>query len=218
MLQQMPKILNLKQLLQKRYTYLENMPEKFKNSFGELTNNFNMIIWGDSGNGKTNLVMQITNLLILNGDVLYVSLEEGHESTMQLTAMRQLEQLNQSNHKIRFSDYEMDLEELRKTLSKRQSARFVIIDSIQYLNISYEDYKNLKSDFPNKSFLFISHQKGKIPDGSTSNKVRYDVPIKVRVEGYVAFVTSRYGGNKPFVIWEEGAKKYWGKKFKKTIQ
>jgi hypothetical protein len=31
-------------------------------------------------------------------------------------------------------------------------------------------------------------------------------------------VVSRFGGNNPFVIWEEGAKRYWGKKFRKLIE
>ena len=48
--------------------------------------------------------------------------------------------------------------------------------------------------------------------------VEVDVDIKVRVEGFVAFVRSRYGGNKPFVIWEEGAKKYWGRKYRFIIK
>ena len=33
----------------------------------------------------------------------------------------------------------------------------------------------------------------------------------------MAFVRSRYGGNKPFVIWEEGARKYWGEKYEKEV-
>jgi hypothetical protein len=36
--------------------------------------------------------------------------------------------------------------------------------------------------------------------------------------GFIAYVESRYGGGKPFLIWEEGAKKYWRKKYKDVIE
>lgn len=37
------------------------------------------------------------------------------------------------------------------------------------------------------------------------------------MKGYVAFVVSRYGGNKPYVIWEDGAKKFWGDKYNEVV-
>jgi hypothetical protein len=148
--------------------------------------------------------------------VLYVGLEEGTESTMQLTALRHLNEQSH-NGKIVFADHEMTYDELMKRLAKKKSARFIVIDSIQYFNISYEQYKAMKERFKRKSFIFISHAKGKNPDGRTADKIRYDAGIKIRVEGYVGFVISRYGGNNPYVIWEEGAKKYWGKEYRKII-
>ena len=40
--------------------------------------------------------------------------------------------------------------------------------------------------------------------------------IKILVEGFVAIVkVSRYGSKKNMVIWEDGAKEYWGKEYKK---
>jgi predicted ATP-dependent serine protease len=42
-----------------------------------------MTIWGQSGQGKSNLVMDFIKALMLHGKVLYVSLEEGFGLTMQ---------------------------------------------------------------------------------------------------------------------------------------
>jgi len=212
----MARVLGLKQLLQRTYHFLEHLPVEFTHSFGRLTDNFIMIIWGQSGNGKSNLIMQLLRTLMLHGNVMYVGLEEGFENTMQMTALRHL---NEESHtgKIVFADHEMTYAELMIRLVKKKSPRFIIIDSLQYWNINYEQYKALKERFKKKSFVFISHANGKNPEGATAQKIRYDAPIKVRVEGCVAFVISRYGGNNPYVIWEEGAKKYWGSQFRKIV-
>jgi hypothetical protein len=212
----MAKVLGLKQLLQRTYDFLVGLPPEITHSFGKLTSNFLMIIWGQSGNGKSNLIMQLVRVFMNYGNVLYVGLEEGFESTMQMNALRHLSEESHSG-KILFADHEMTYEELIKRLKRKKSPRFIVIDSIQYWNIDYEDYKKLKEMFPRKSFLFISHAEGKEPKGATAKSIRYDVPIKVHVAGYVAFVTSRYGGNKPYVIWEEGAKKFYGKTFNKVV-
>jgi hypothetical protein len=213
----MAKVLGLKQLLQKKHAFLDNLPDDIVYSFGRLTSNFIMIVWGQSGNGKSNFLMQFLKAILPHGKVLYVALEEGFEATTQMTAMRQLTEEEHSG-KIEFADHEMNYLELVNKLSKKKSPRFIVIDSIQYWNISYEMYKALKEKFKKKSFIFISHAKGKIPDGNTADKIRYDAGIKVHIEGFVAKVVSRYGGNNPYLIWEEGAKRYHGKNYRKVIK
>lgn len=215
----MPKILSLKQLLKKKYKTLEDVPEWFVECFGELVYNFIMIIWGESANGKSNFMMQFLKALLKNGKVLYVGLEEGAALTMQLKAEKYFDKDVHSG-KIRFADHHLTYQEIFPELKKKGSARFVVVDSIQYWNISYEDYKALKKAFPAKSFIFISHAKGKTPDGSTANKVRYDADLKIHVAGFVAFIQSRYkeGAPKNYVIWEQGARSHWGKKYKTVVE
>jgi len=43
----------------------------------------------------------------------------------------------------------------------------------------------------------------------------YDAQIKVFIKGKIAFVKSRYEGKRNYVIWEEGAKAFWGKQYKR---
>ncbi len=212
----MAKVIGYKQLQQKIFRFLENLPVKISLSFGKLTDNFIMIIWGHSGNGKSNFVLELLATLMNYGNILYVSLEEGTEFTMVEKSFRQLNESN-PNGKIMFADHEMTYEELMIRLAKKKSPRFVVIDSIQYFNINYDQYKEMKKRFKKKSFIFISHAKGKNPDGRTADKIRYDAGVKVRLEGYVAFPISRYGGNVPFIIWEEGAKKHWDTKMYRKI-
>jgi hypothetical protein len=42
------KVIGLKQLRQKRYDFLENLPQDFIDSFGQLVSNFSMTVWGHS--------------------------------------------------------------------------------------------------------------------------------------------------------------------------
>jgi hypothetical protein len=216
----MARVTGLRQMFEKKFTFLEGLSEKMKASFGRLSKSFIMTVWGQSGNGKSNFLMEVLIELMEYGKVLYVSLEEGTEASMCNMIMRHLD-LEKHGGKIEFADHEMNYDELVKKLSKKQSPQFIVIDSLQYWDITLDQYKALKEKFKKKTFIFISHAKGKIPDGAVADKVRYDSGVKVRVEGYVAFFQSRYTkdgiGNNPFIIWEDGAKKYWGKKYKSVI-
>ena len=108
------------------------------------------------------------------------------------------------------------LKDLRCRLQKKQSPDVVVVDSVQYWHgFKWSDFTNLKDDFPEKLFIFVSHEKAGQPDGKMAQKIRYDSEIKIRVEGYKAFFTTRYEvaelgeGGSDFVIWEQGAQDYW---------
>jgi hypothetical protein len=211
----MAKVLGLKQLLQKKYKLIDGLTTQFAECFGALEEVFIMMIWGQSASGKSSFTWQFVKELCRHGIVLYVCLEEGHSFTTQLKAKQFLTE--EEIGKVRFADHEMNYDKLLQHLSKKKQAKFIVVDSVQYLNIHYEDYKALKEKFPRKSFIFISHAKGKNPEGSTAGKIRYDAGLKIRVEGKLAFIESRYGGTKNYVIWEQGAKAYWKKQYQKII-
>lgn len=216
-----PKGLGLKQLLAKKYKMLEGVPPEITAAFGELTEQILMIIYGPSGNGKSRLLMQFIRILMDHGDVMYVSPEEGHRRTMQKTAKETLD-VEKHDGKISFWDHTMTYDELVIKLKKKKSPKFVVIDSLQYWKITFKQYCYLKERFPNKGFMYISHQKGSGPKGGVAEEILYDVDIKVRVEGGVAFVMARGNGDRKYIISEEKAKLYWGAKklnqFKKEIK
>jgi hypothetical protein len=212
----MAKVLGLRQIIDKKHKLLEGLDEVIKRCFGDLVEGFIMIVWGPSGSGKSNFLLQFLVALLQFGKVMYVGLEEGFEASMQRKIVMHLD-LDKHSGKIEFADHHMTFDALIERLKRKKSPKWIIIDSVQYWNINYAQYKHLKEMFPGKGFIFISHASGKSPDGKTADKIRYDAGIKVRVEGYVAYVISRYGGNKPFLIWEEGAKKYYGRKLKKIL-
>jgi hypothetical protein len=214
----MARVLGLKQLISKRFKFLK-LPPHLINTVGFLTENFWMIVWGKSGNGKTNFNIDFLRAILDNGNALYVSLEEGTESTMVINAMKYFNEKEHSG-KIQFADHEMTVDELIKKLNKKKSPKYIVIDSIQHWNIKLDDYWRLKELFKKKkTFIFISHAKGKDPEGFVADKIRYDVGVKIHIEGFVATPKmSRYGGNNPHIIWEQGAKNYWGKQYKKVTE
>lgn len=170
------------------------------------------IIWGESSSGKTRFGLQLAKYLTQFGKVLYDSLEEGlSESLRQSFKAERMEDVKQNIHLL---DKEK-MPELVKRLGLRKSAKFVMIDSIQYTFMDIETYKRLLETFPDKLFIFISHSKGKDPKGSLAESVRYDANVKIYIEGYKAFIKSRYKGiTEDYVIWHEGAENYWGQNLK----
>lgn len=160
------------------------------------------IIWGNSSNGKTRFALQLAKYLARFVRVAYNSLEEGLSLSLQQAILEI--GFDDVEGNIHFLDKE-SLEDLSIRLSKRRSPQVVIIDSLQYTGLRYRDYIKLKDGFRNKLFIFISHADGREPKGEVARSIKYDAFVKILVENFQAYAQSRYGGGKPYVIWQEGA-------------
>jgi len=184
----------------------------FKKLIGAPELKGSWIIWGDSSNGKTSFALQLAKELTKHRRVAYNSMEEGVSLTM-ATAFKRVG-MEAVKKRIVLLDNE-PLEELKERLRRRRSPDIIIMDSLQYVGIDYDGYKELKEEFLDKLFIWISHADGKKPKGSVAEAVRYDAPVKIRVEGYKAFATSRFATEDtvPYTIWQQGADQYEGKIF-----
>ena len=187
----------------------------FLASFGRPELRGAWIIWGTSGSGKTTFTLQLCKYLAGFRRVAYNSLEQGLSLSLQ-RAWERVEMAEAGSNIILLN--KETLPELRARLSKRKSPEIIVIDSVQYLTKFYvQQFNELKEDFPDKLFIFISQadKAGKDPAGSVAKHIRYDADIKIRVEGYKAFVTTRYEdptkgeGGADFIIWQQGANDYW---------
>lgn len=216
----MGKRLNVVQLSQKKYTLVEGLSEELIDAIGHVEDTFTAIIYGGSGNGKTNFLVRLLKELKPVGDMLYISYEEGLGKTIQDLIIRHDLVTELSN--LRFSDGET-FEEMVAMLRKKKSPKVIVIDSIQFSSLTLANYQQLKKEFvfgrspgKRKIFLINSHIKGGLPDGKTATDIMRDANIKIRVKDFIAIVeTSRYGSRKNMVIWEAGAKNKWGKDYKK---
>jgi hypothetical protein len=189
-------------------------------SFGRPELRGTWIIWGGSGSGKTTFTLMLCKYLANFGRVAYNSLEQGLSLSLQ-KAWERVGMGEAGNSVILLNKEE--LPELRARLNKRKSPEIIIIDSVQYLDgFNWASFKKLKREYPDKLFIFISQadRAGKVPDGKLAGKIRYDAEIKIKVEGFKAFVTTRYEdaergeGGADFIIWEQGAAEYWAEQLK----
>ena len=160
-------------------------------------------IGGLPKNGKTSFTMQLAKYLTKWHLVAYNSIEEGISASFAETLRRcKMDEVKPSRFMVLNGE---DIKDLERRLSKRKSPKIVIIDSIQFLGLDTTTYLRIKKRFPEKLFIYITHLQGQYPEGKTALKIWRDSDVVVRVEGFKAYPTSRYGGGKPIVISEEKA-------------
>ena len=169
-------------------------------------------IQGSIKNGKTSLSLQLTKYLTRFGRVAYNSVEEGISATMQDAYKR--EKMNEVSGKFLLLNKESQ-PDLIKRLRRHKSPPFIVIDTVQFWDMRWSEYKQLKALFPHKLFIYVSHMEGKLPAGSTARKIWRDANVAWVVEGFKGFPVSRYGGGEPVVINEHLANEYWGLKNEK---
>lgn len=169
-----------------------------------------VFLWGNSGNGKSSAVISLCKELTKFGKVLYLPLEEG----LSLSFQNLLRRYDMYSCGRRFQVLEHATPgELIERLLKPRSPEFVVIDSFQYLGMSYKEYLSFKEKLSGKMLIFVSHADGRQPSGRAAKSVKYDAMQKIWVEGFVAFSNGRFiGETGQAVIWRQGAWDYWAKR------
>lgn len=166
-----------------------------------------MFIYGDTKNGKTTFAMQFSKYLANFGRVAYNSVEEGLSLSFQMAMERT--QMHEVGSRWILLEKE-EVSQMVKRLERPKSPDVIFIDSVQFLEMRFSQYKKLKSLFPNKLFVYISHVDGSKPEGSVAKRIWRDASVSFRIEGYRAFPVGRYGGGDYIDIWEDGAARYHG--------
>lgn len=171
----------------------------------ELTGSW--FIYGAPKNGKTTFALQLGKYLTNFGRVAYDSVEEGLSLTMQM-AMERVGMEEIGSRLVLLEKENVD--ELASRLEKHKSPDVVIIDSVQFLDMKFHEYRRLKESFPNKLFIYVSHVEGKQPEGNAARRIWRDANVFFYVEGFRAFPVSRYGGGTAVDVYPEKAHEYWG--------
>ena len=194
---------------------------KYAESFGQPEKHAKWFITGPPAAGKSSLMFMLCNYLTKYGVVDYNNHEEAGGDSQ--TVGQKIEQslMNDKDGKVRFYKAPLisdEYETMMDRLKKRKSADFAILDSIQHAEMNKKIYLHYTESFckpkKGKMMLFISHW----AKNDFTKFVKHDCDIKVEVIGHVAYVESRYGGGKPFLIWEKGAKDHWRKNYNLVIQ
>lgn len=201
---------NPREVSQKKYEVIK-WNGQWRESFGRPAMNETWFISGASAQGKSSFVMQLAKKLCEYGKTLYVSAEEGIRQSFQ----RRLEmfEMNSVGRKLSIIE-DPDINLLKERLSKPKSPRFIIIDSFQMANWTYQDAMELIDTFNKKSFIFISQEYKSRPMGADAVRLRYAAGVKIRVSGFMALCSGREketAGGGGFVVWDEGAIRYGNK-------
>lgn len=172
-------------------------------SFAEPEKNFRMLVYGKPGNGKTEFCIQLAKYLAKYTKVYYNSFEQGISKSLQDAVLRN--NMMEVAGKVIFGDKETH-EEMKARLQSRNSPNVVIVDSRDYMNMTTREYIELIELYPRKSFVIICWESAGKPKGEYAKAIEFMVDIKVHVRNFRAYPRCRFGGNKPFVIWEKGAR------------
>ncbi len=180
---------------------------KWREAIGTPELAHSWIIWGQSSSGKTTFNMQLLKELSQFESVIYNSMEEGLSSSIQ-TAFNRAQLKASDNVQL----VQESMGELTTRLKKKNSANVVFIDSVPYTRMRLSQYFSFCEQFPGKLLIWVAHAKGKEPKGALADDIRYDAFVKIYVEGFRAFIRSRFtsgGGDTAMDIYKEGARKYW---------
>lgn len=201
----MARTLSAKQVLTIKFDTIR-LGDGWDECVGEIETTGIWFIWGNSGNGKTSAVVSLCKELSAFGKVLYNSREEGVSLTMQNTLRR----YGMGELGSRFQLANMSLQELDEKISQQRSPKFVVLDSFQFMGLTYKDFRAFCEKHKNKMLIFVSRTRGRQPEGRAAISAMYDASCKIWVEGYKAFSKGRFVGTTgEMTIWDEGAKKYW---------
>jgi hypothetical protein len=172
-------------------------------AFGNPAMNSRWFVLGPSASGKSSFVMQLAKKLCEYGPTLYMSYEEGVGMEFQ----RRLKLMKMNEVQGRFVVTPDDTyKEIMDRLSKPKSPRFIVVDSFQVSDWSYEQALELMKRYPQKGFVFISQEDKGQPIGKAAVRLRYIADMKIRVAGYKAYCQGRSAGSPGnyYVVWKEG--------------
>lgn len=200
----MARTLGVSQILNKQYKVLE-MSDEWKNYIGTLPDPFSMIVIGQPKNGKTSFVMRLCRHLADYHKVFYSSLEEGDSKTIQdaliLANMQDVVGSFFLGDGYTYAD-------LWEKLDKPRSPKIIVIDSLDYMKLTFEQWKKLNKKYPNKSWIIIcwgkySSKEFAIPDDYFGRKIKYQVGTVVRVQDFIVETRGRYGSTEKLVLWNK---------------
>lgn len=207
------KVLGVKQFHQMSFKFLP-ISEAWAGTLGKVPHNWIAVIYGFSGNGKTEFCVQLAKMLCEFGTVGWLSYEQRHGSDFQASTKRnRMEEVSGRFYPIdpiaNIPQGVSLLEDLDNYLKKRSSPDYIFIDSLDYTGFTWEDYVYLKNRYGSrKTFIFIAHSsKNGTLKKTISERIVFDGGMGVFVSHYIATpVKNRFGGFEPYVVWEDRAR------------
>lgn len=155
----------------------------WKKLLGEPDIRFSTLIRGEAKSGKSTYAAKFAQYISQFGRVLYVSAEERLKSK---TLQQRLNHCGVTSEKIRFV-HEKDVKNIEQ-LVKNGGYRFVIIDSVQHVQMSYNDFEDMRFKFKKRklSWHLIMQM------GVDITKWKHEVDVLIEVKQGFAQAHGRY--------------------------
>lgn len=161
--------------------------------YGNPEHGFNALFYGGGGSGKSTEVLKFSQYLAENfGKVAFLSCEERIGKSIQ----DKLVKYDIDHPKLYF--YDNPTYAQAKEIAATKGYKFIIIDSVQYMEFDYKEYKDFTKTFgKRRSLILISQVNGK-GSAKGGTDLLHAVDIKVHVDKGIANIRSRFitGGYK----------------------
>ena len=149
----------------------------WRDSMGTPSEGFSLMIYGRSGQGKSTFAINFSEYLANNfGAVLYNSAEEGINLTLQ-------DKMKNLISDDLFISHQKDFYSMKKYL-KNSACKFVILDSVNHMNLTPENVEELRNMDKTRSFVSI-HQVTKTGDFKGDNRFLHNCDTEIVVDKYV---------------------------------
>lgn len=173
------RVISLTQLKAQKFDVYE-FTGGFEEIIGNPDKDFSMVVYGESGQGKSTWVIEFANYLAEHhGRVLYNSSEERISQSLK----RKLLKYDSDN----FAIAECQSYKALKTAVRGNGFKFVVIDSVNDMDIKPNQLNELTEMNPDKAFIFIL-QATKQGAYKGSSQIAHDADVLIRLENYQPIV------------------------------
>jgi uridine kinase len=188
----------------------ENIAPKLYQAFGNPQDRGVWFVWGGSGSGKSNLLLDIVKAFCKELKGIHNELEEELDDD---DFIKRTTQKNMQDVKDNYVAASYNYKELCNYLDRRNSPQVVLINSASYFFDNLDQYFEFTRKYKNKKIIIIAGMAlGNNPYSELERKIMYDANKKIFVSGYLATCKGRTIGPNggTYIVWQEGYEKLRG--------
>jgi predicted ATP-dependent serine protease len=199
------RVVSAKDLLETDFEDMLAFEGKWEELFGRPAPDMSMMISGAPASGKTSILLEFAYYLASNfGKVVYISSEEFGSVTL----AEKLEEIVKKEGSEGAEDGKFLLPDtlfFAKGMTDLEDYDFVIIDSVNDLNLDLMDYKEIRDIYYKKAFISVL-QYTKSGDFRGGLDWEHEMDISCRITaGVVTVNKNRYGDNKRYDYFNDEA-------------
>lgn len=142
-------IFNVRSIQERKFDTI-NLGENYTALFGKPESKFTAMFYGASGSGKSVAALQLADYYATHiGKALYNS----HEERVNQTIQERIAKFNITSGKLYFGNA-LSFDEMVDKIQKNYY-RAVFIDSVQYMDFTYEQFKQLRQHFAKRKLAIV---------------------------------------------------------------